>query len=741
LAFAFLLTAIVGLLLTVVLPLVSLARAASAREAVSRLERRVEALEAQLRGTHLTEPAGDASAVSPASSLAAAPMPQAAPAPPIASRPPPAPQVATQVDPQPNATRTASADTTAARLETRIGTRWMLYVGVAALVIGVGLFIRYAFVNQWMTEPIRVAFGGLAGELVFFAGRRAITAGHARFGTTLVGGSVAIWYLTVYAALNLYGLLGPAAGFGLLVVVTGLAASQADRLKSPSLATVAVLGGFSTPFLVGGEADSAIRLFSYTALLIGATVYLAHRRDWPSVTLLSFLLTGLTVPIWHGRLSPPGAYLTAELFFTGYAALFLWVRHLMRRSSHPHARWVRLALWTTPAWFHVASLVVLTPHRLAFLVYLIAATGVGVIFSVRRDGTWIRLVLWTAAAVPLFGWADSRPDESWLVPASLSWLAMAGIHLAAQVELIRRVRARLHAADILLVPATGLGLFVGLHAVLSPSRYALTGVAAALLAAAYGALSVAVRRLDARAAKHILVVAITLAVTAMAIWLDGAWTPVLLTTQGAGMIWVGLGERRSWLRGVGAVLLAAAITQLLELQFDPVPAAYAVILNRRALLGFFVVGGLGAVAWLHARSETAEHREYGGALATAVITANVLMLVTLSTEIHAFWELRASGLRFGASAEFIRQMMLSATWGAYAAALTAAGFKRDYAPIRYLAIAVFGVTVVKVFTVDFSQLDSIYRILSSLALGLLLVGASYLYQRHGAFAPRAERAP
>jgi hypothetical protein len=227
----------------------------------------------------------------------------------------------------------------------------------------------------------------------------------------------------------------------------------------------------------------------------------------------------------------------------------------------------------------------------------------------------------------------------------------------------------------------------------------------------------------------------------MAIWLDGAWTPVLLTTQGAGMIWVGLGERRSWLRGVGAVLLAAAITQLLELQFDPVPAAYAVILNRRALLGFFVVGGLGAVAWLHARSETAEHREYGGALATAVITANVLMLVTLSTEIHAFWELRASGLRFGASAEFIRQMMLSATWGAYAAALTAAGFKRDYAPIRYLAIAVFGVTVVKVFTVDFSQLDSIYRILSSLALGLLLVGASYLYQRHGAFAPRAERAP
>ena len=74
-------------------------------------------------------------------------------------------------------------------------------------------------------------------------------------------------------------------------------------------------------------------------------------------------------------------------------------------------------------------------------------------------------------------------------------------------------------------------------------------------------------------------------------------------------------------------------------------------------------------------------------------------------------------------------MMLSATWAAYAAALTAAGIKRKYAPVRYLAIVVFGITVLKVFIVDFSQLDSVYRIVSSVVLGLLLLAASYLYQR------------
>ncbi len=725
----FLIAIILALLLTV-----ALGRAAAARDAMARLERRIAALEDQLRRDRPgPRPSDDTNVAGAADDRDASRHPTATPTTVATSGAEGAPSS------PPRAPATPPRASTATRLEARIGTRWMLYVGVAALVIGVGLFIRYAFASQWVTPPLRVAFGGLAGALVFIAGRRAVTVGHARFGTTLVGGSIAIWYLAVYAALNLYGLLNAVIGFGLLVSITGLAAAQADRLRSQPLVTVALIGGFGTPFLVGFNAGSHLSLFCYTTLLLGAIVYLAHRRDWPSLNLFSFLLTGLTVPIWHVRLYRPDAYLTTELFFTIYAALFLWVLYRMGRSSHPQARWIRLALWTTPAWYHLASLWVLTPYRLAFLVYLIIGTGVGVVLSVRREGMWTRLLLWVAVAVPLFDWADSRPDQSWLVPAAVTWLAVAGIHVAAQVELIRRVRApRLHAADILLVPATGLGLLVGLDAVLAPSRYALTGLVPALLAAAYAGVTVAIRRLDPRAARHTLSVTVTLAVVAVAVLLDGAWTPILVATQAAGMAWIGLREERAWLRGVGALLLAVAIMRLLAIQFDQVPAAYTVILNRRALLGFFVVGMLGYVAWLHARTAADGQQAHPVALATAVVTANVLMLVTLSTEIYAFWELRATGPRFGSNAELIRQMMLSATWGTYATALTAAGFRQGYAPIRYLAIAVFGVTVVKVFTVDFSQLDSIYRILSSIALGLLLMGASYLYQRHGASTARAE---
>ena len=587
--------------------------------------------------------------------------------------------------------------------------------------------IRYAFANQWVTEPLSVGTGVLTGGLLIWAGHRFATAGHGRFGQTVVGGGVTTWYLTVYAALNLYGLVNVATGFALLALVTAFAAALADRVRSQSLATVALVGGFGTPFLIGFGATAHVTLLGYTALLIAATVYIAGRRDWPALNVLSFLLTGLTVTVWHARSYQSSTYLPTEFFFTLFCGLFLWVLYRMRESTHPIASWVRLALWTAPVWYHAASLAILSDHWLALLVYLIAITGVGVTLSVRWEAMWPRVLLWAAVVGPLLDWADRPSDESWLGPAVVTWIAVAGMHGAGQIELLRRTRAVLPAADVLLIPANGLGLYVGLQAVLDPQRQALPGLVALLVALAYGALTLLVRRVEPRAAMHALVVAVTLAVVAVVVQLNGAWVTMLWASEAGGLIWLGLRERRTWIRIGGALLLGVSIVRLLALQLAPVPATYTVFFNQRATLGLFIVSALCFVAWLHTRSGPDGDRHRRLTIDTAVVAANALVLVTLSTEIYAFWELRQG---FAASAELIRQMMLSATWGAYAAGLTAVGIRRHYAPVRYLAIVVFGITVLKVFTVDFSQLDSVYRIVSSIALGLLLLGASYLYQHY-----------
>ena len=701
-----LITLAVLLVLTVVLPVLSFRRASAARDGVARLERRLAALEDSERRSRSIEPAAT----------------------PETGRLDPAGETAPAVSEAPTA-RIEKPQTSPARLEARIGTRWMLYIGVTTLVIGVGLFIRYAFVNQWITEPLRVGSGLLAGLLLIRTGRRIAAAGHPAFGHMLVGGGFATWYLAVYAALHLYNLVNALIGFSLLVLVTVLTAVQADRLRSQTLAMMAVVGGFGTPFLVGMDTTPPLTLLAYTALLIAATVFLAKGRDWPVLNLVSFLLTGLTVTVWHARFYRPSAFLSTEFFITLYCGFFLWVLYQTRASSQSLARWVRPVLWTAPVWYHAASLEILGNHRLALLVYLIAVTGVGLAASVRWEAMWTRVLLWAAVTAPLLEWADGQPDGSWLVPAVVTWLTIASIHTYAQVELLRRVPVRLHAADVLLVPANGLGLYFGLQTVLEPHLYALAGLVAAVLASAYGGLAVLIRRIEVHAARHVLVVSVTLAVVAVAVQLDGAWVTMLWATQAGGLIWLGLRERRTWIRVGGALLLGVSVLQLLAIQFAAVPAIYTVFLNQRATLGFFVVGVCCLVAWLHARSDPDAVSHSRPAMATAVVAANVVMLVTLSTEIYAFWELREDSARFASSAELVRQMMLSATWGAYAAGLTAVGIKRRYAPVRYVALVVFGLTVLKVFIVDFSQLDSVYRIVSSLALGLLLTGASYLYQR------------
>jgi uncharacterized membrane protein len=61
-----------------------------------------------------------------------------------------------------------------------------------------------------------------------------------------------------------------------------------------------------------------------------------------------------------------------------------------------------------------------------------------------------------------------------------------------------------------------------------------------------------------------------------------------------------------------------------------------------------------------------------------------------------------------------------------------AGIQRRYAPIRYFAIALFLATILKVGLVDLDELERLYRVLSVMALGLLLLLASYLYQRFSA---------
>src|SRR3954463_3753682 len=76
-----------------------------------------------------------------------------------------------------------------------------------------------------------------------------------------------------------------------------------------------------------------------------------------------------------------------------------------------------------------------------------------------------------------------------------------------------------------------------------------------------------------------------------------------------------------------------------------------------------------------------------------------------------------------------RDFTYSALWMAYGAMLMIVGFWRSSAFVRWQALVLIAVTTAKVFIYDTSQLDHVYRILSFIALGALLLAVSFAYQR------------
>ncbi len=75
------------------------------------------------------------------------------------------------------------------------------------------------------------------------------------------------------------------------------------------------------------------------------------------------------------------------------------------------------------------------------------------------------------------------------------------------------------------------------------------------------------------------------------------------------------------------------------------------------------------------------------------------------------------------------QTCLSVYWCLYGVALVILGFLRRVAIARYLGLGLLAVTALKVFIVDLSQVETQWRIVSFLALGLLLIGTSVLYAK------------
>jgi uncharacterized membrane protein len=75
------------------------------------------------------------------------------------------------------------------------------------------------------------------------------------------------------------------------------------------------------------------------------------------------------------------------------------------------------------------------------------------------------------------------------------------------------------------------------------------------------------------------------------------------------------------------------------------------------------------------------------------------------------------------------QYTYSAVWLGFGVVLLLAGIALSSKPVRLASAAVTLLTIGKVFLVDMADLAGVWRALSFIGLGLVLVGIGFLYQR------------
>ena len=212
--------------------------------------------------------------------------------------------------------------------------------------------------------------------------------------------------------------------------------------------------------------------------------------------------------------------------------------------------------------------------------------------------------------------------------------------------------------------------------------------------------------------------------------LDRQWITVGWALEGAALCWFFHRVPHSGLRLVGVGLLVAVFARL---AFNPAVLSYHPRAAFPILNWYLYTYGIATVCLFAGARLLAppRHLILGRDVLPLLYTlGTVLAFLIVNIEIADYFSTPgAVTLTFQFSGNFARDMSYSIAWALFALLLLIVGIRKRTAPGRYASLALLGITVVKLFFHDLSQLEQLYRIGAFVVVAVIAILASFLYQR------------
>lgn len=660
--------------------------------------------------------------------------------------------------------------------EALIGGKVLNRIGALALIIGMGFFLKYAFDNNWISETLRVLIGAAAGVGLLYGGYRSHQKELKIFAQGLVGAGIAILYLSVYAAFNFYHLIPQVVAFGLMSCVTALTLLQAWKYDSLAVAMLGWAGGFLTPFMLSTGSANQIGLFTYIALLdAGLLAIVLSKEKWFVLEPLSLAATAFIYLLWFDSSYKPDALTPTIFFATIFWGLFFAVeavRSLRDATPMVELRQVvglaNAILFFTALynilepdyhwWMGVTTVLIGVPYFAMFA--LLKPNSEPKSLSLNRNLLTAIALLFTATAIHFYGMTTAMLwsiEALVIVFAGTRWNMKSAWTAAMVMFIFSFVKLALSEGFWGYVPLEEFRMLLNIR-VLN-----FVVIAAAMFASAelFRRNAETMAEVFGSILTYMACIVVFVLISAETADLFDRW---LLYVEAdthrylafkrdltLAIVWMCysivlayVGFKREANPFLVSSLAVFGFSLLIGLfrcsQFDPI-SYHQIALNYRVLT--LAVLALGAVVQLRIWKTSGTKKKWNGVIVKAIgFSIVVMVFVLLTSEVVDFFEQRIVSLQAGISAdstvedslriqsyENLQQLWLSGVWLLYSIVMLVAGIWRRFRALRLVAIGLFMITIVKIFVFDLSFLETLYRIISFMGLGVILLSVSYLYQK------------
>ncbi len=217
-----------------------------------------------------------------------------------------------------------------------IGENLINKIGIAILIIGVGIGAKYSIENDLISPLTRVILGYLVGLGLLGFGMK-LKKSYENFSAVLVSGAMTILYFMTFIAYNFYSLFPQTMAFILMVVFTAFTVFAALNYNKQIIAIIGLVGAYAVPFLLSEDSGNVAVLFSYMAVINIGILIISFKKYWKPLYFSSFILTWLIYYSWYESKFEITEHLGISLtflflFFAIFYATFLAFKLLQKEK-------------------------------------------------------------------------------------------------------------------------------------------------------------------------------------------------------------------------------------------------------------------------------------------------------------------------------------------------------------------------------------------------------------------------